>query len=43
VFVTCDTENIGSAKIIEKNGGKLFGQAISNRTGKQISQYWIEI
>ena len=43
VLVTCDTDNIGSAKIIEKNGGKLAGRAISNRTGKPISRYWIEI
>jgi predicted acetyltransferase len=43
VLVTCDTDNIGSAKIIEKNGGKLSGQAISNHTKKPISQYWIEI
>ena len=43
VLLTCDTDNIASAKIIEKNGGKLAGQAISNRTGKQISRYWIEI
>ncbi|MBA2733683.1 MAG: GNAT family N-acetyltransferase [Acidobacteria bacterium] len=43
VFITCDTDNGGSAKVIEKNGGEMQGQAISNRTGKQISQYWIEL
>jgi predicted acetyltransferase len=43
VLVTCDTDNIGSAKIIEKNGGVPEGQAISPTSGKQISQYWIEI
>ena len=43
VLLTCDTDNIGSAKIIEKNGGRLAGQTVSNRTKKLISQYWIEI
>jgi predicted acetyltransferase len=43
VFVTCDADNVGSAKIIEKNGGKLAGQTISHITAKMISQFWIEI
>ena len=43
VFITCDTDNVGSAKVIEKNGGELQGQEISHRTGKLISQYWIEL
>lgn len=43
VLLTCDTDNLGSAKIIEKNGGKLAKYAISERTGKQISRYWIDL
>ena len=43
VLLTCDTDNIGSAKIIERNGGKLGGKAISNKSGKHISQYWIDL
>ncbi len=43
VLLTCDTDNIASAKIIEKNGGKLAEQAVSNKNSKQISRYWIEI
>ncbi len=43
VLLTCDTDNVGSAKIIEKNGGELEGQAISKRSGKQISRYRIEL
>jgi predicted acetyltransferase len=43
VLVTCDTDNTGSVKIIEKNGGKLVERAISDKTGKQISRYWIEL
>ncbi|MFN2414557.1 MAG: GNAT family N-acetyltransferase [Pyrinomonadaceae bacterium] len=43
VFITCDADNVGSAKVIEKNGGGLRGQEVSHRTGKLISQYWIEL
>ena len=43
VRVTCNTDNIGSARIIEKNGGVLSGQMVYEGTGTQISQYWIEI
>lgn len=41
VLVTCDTDNTGSRRIIEKNGGVLDGYAISPDSGKQISRYWI--
>jgi predicted acetyltransferase len=43
VLLTCDTDNIGSVRIIEKNGGELSGKATSRKSGKQISQYWIEL
>ena len=43
VLLTCDTDNIGSARIIEKNGGKLASQGISNDSGKPISRYWINL
>jgi predicted acetyltransferase len=43
VLLTCDTDNLGSARIIEKNGGLLAGSGISHRSGKPISQYWIEL
>ena len=39
----CDTDNTGSVKIIEKNGGKPVERAISDKTGKQISRYWIDL
>lgn len=42
-LVTCDTDNVGSAKIIENNGGKLEEQAVSKRTGRLISRYRIEL
>ena len=43
VLLTCDTDNAASAKIIEKNGGALQDQAVSRRSGKLISRYWIEL
>ena len=43
VLITCDTDNIGSVKIIENNGGKLAKQLIYKETGTLISQYWIEL
>ena len=43
VLVTCDEDNIGSARIIESNGGVLNGTGVSERSGKQVRRYWIEL
>ena len=43
VLVTCDTDNVPSARVIEKNGGVLENYARSPYTGKQISRYWIQL
>jgi len=43
VRVKCDTDNIGFALIIERNGGILSGYSVNPRNGKRISQYWIEV
>ena len=43
VLVTCDTDNLASARIIEKNGGALAGYGISPQSGIQVSQYWIDL
>jgi predicted acetyltransferase len=43
VLVTCDTDNFASVRVIEKNGGVLENQVISNRSGKMISRYWIAL
>jgi predicted acetyltransferase len=43
VFLTCDTDNTASAKIIEKHGGRLENRMFYEPTGKVISQYWIEL
>jgi len=42
-LLTCDTDNVGSAKVIEKNGGRLQDEAVSKISGKPISRYWIEL
>lgn len=43
VLITCDSDNIGSKKIIEHNGGKLENTIISNETGKEVLRYWIHL
>jgi len=43
VLVTCDEDNVGSAKIIENNGGVLGGKGASERSGKSVLQYWINL
>lgn len=41
VLITCNKENIGSAKTIIKNGGKLENEVIEGNT--LIQRYWIEL
>jgi predicted acetyltransferase len=41
VLVTCDDTNIGSARVIEKNGGRL--QDIHDVKGTMVRRYWISI
>jgi predicted acetyltransferase len=43
VLITCDADNIASAKIIEKNGGRLENQVVSKTTGKLKNRYWIQL
>ena len=43
VLVTCDTDNLASAMVIEKNGGTLTGYGRSPHSGVQVSQYWIDL
>ena len=42
-LLTCDTDNVASVKVIEWNGGRLQEQAVSKRSGKLISRYWIKL
>lgn len=43
VLLTCDTENVASARIIERNGGALASRSVSPVTGVMVSRYWIEL
>jgi predicted acetyltransferase len=43
VLITCNSDNIASARVIEKNGGRLENQVIEAETGRLISRYWIEL
>lgn len=39
ILVTCDEDNVASIRVIEKNGGRLVGNAISEITGKSVLHY----
>lgn len=41
VLITCDSDNVASMRIIEKNGGQNLGSTVSDRTGKKINRYRI--
>ena len=41
VLMVCETDNIGSAKSIIKNGGILENEQIEN--GKTEQRYWIDL
>ena len=43
VLITCDTDNIGSSKIIVSNGGIFEDEVISSKSGKLVSHYWIKL
>ena len=43
LLITCDTRNVASARIIEKNGGLFENHVTSPRTGRQVSRYWVTL
>jgi predicted acetyltransferase len=43
LLVTCDDDNIGSRKIIEKNGGVFEGLVKNTREMVAKRRYWIEL
>ena len=43
VLITCDKDNAASARVIQKNGGKLESETMSKRRGKLKQRYWIEL
>lgn len=40
-LITCDDDNIASAKVIENNGGVF--ERFSEKDGKQIRRYWVSL
>jgi len=43
VMVTCDADNVASARVIENNGGRLDSEGLSKRSGKVTRRYWIDL
>ena len=43
VLITCDSDNVGSRKIIERNGGLLIASATSKRSGKEVLRFVIDL
>ncbi|MDJ0634758.1 MAG: GNAT family N-acetyltransferase [Xenococcaceae cyanobacterium MO_188.B29] len=43
VLVTCNEDNLASARVIQKNGGSLASESISEQTGRIISRYSIAL
>jgi predicted acetyltransferase len=41
VLLTCDSDNLASRKIIERNGGQLSSEGLSARERKLVARYWI--
>jgi predicted acetyltransferase len=41
ILVTCNDDNIGSSKIIERNGGILENKIWDEDEGKEVRRYWI--
>lgn len=42
VLVTCDADNIGSRKIIERNGAEFESEVVDPSTGTAMRRYWID-
>ena len=40
-LVTCESDNEGSRKIIEKNGGVYAGESVSKENGKTVLRFWV--
>ncbi|MFI5277198.1 MAG: GNAT family N-acetyltransferase [Ktedonobacterales bacterium] len=43
VLLTCDTDNIRSARVIMRNGGVLTSEGYSPLRGARVSRYWIAL
>lgn len=42
VLVTCDKDNIASARVIQNNGGVLESESFSPPAGRVTQRYWID-
>ena len=43
VLVTCDTDNVASSKIIQRNRARFESEVVSHHSGKPVSRYWIDL
>lgn len=43
ILVTCDDDNVGSARTIEKNGGQLENVITRPESKRAIRRYWIQV
>ena len=43
VLITCDKDNVASAGVIRRNGGVLENEVFSERDGKLMQRYWIDL
>jgi predicted acetyltransferase len=43
LLLTCDSDNTGSRRIIERNGGQLASESVSPQSGVLVARYWIHI
>ena len=43
VLLTCDSDNIASRRIIERNGGQLASERVSPQSGVLVARYWIHL
>lgn len=42
LLITCNDDNIGSAKVIEHNGGILENKLLDESDGQLVRRYWID-
>ena len=43
VLVTCQKDSAASVRVIEKNGGAIEDEIVSERTGKPALRFWIAL
>jgi predicted acetyltransferase len=43
VLITCNAENLASARVIQKCGGVLASQSHSEVTGVEVQRYWVDL